>query len=196
MHTHPYSTHPYSWLSTKAQWLLFAVLWPLTLAATWQMQRIGKDLRTAEAPQGIVSFELAGNESRAAEMMASWSPQAREAARYSLWVDYLYLVLYSSCIALGCVLAAEGVRRYGVHWPSLWYVAAWAQFAAALLDCIENAALLQVLNGARGDFWPLLARWCALPKFAIVALGILLFVIGMLAWLGRALFAVLLSERN
>ncbi|MEY3284160.1 MAG: hypothetical protein RIR86_2173, partial [Acidobacteriota bacterium] len=45
---------------------------------------------------------------------------------------------------------------------------AWAALLAGLLDAVENYALIRVLLGAGGDFWPALSRACARPKFAIV----------------------------
>jgi hypothetical protein len=37
---------------------------------------------------------------------------------------------------------------------------------------------VQVLLGATGDAWPALARACALPKFALVALGLAYVALG------------------
>ena len=58
---------------------------------------------------------------------------------------------------------------------------AWAQFGAAALDAVENYALIRLLLGDRSPRWPPLARWCALPKFAIVAAGLVYVLVGWLA---------------
>jgi hypothetical protein len=55
---------------------------------------------------------------------------------------------------------------------------AWAQFGAALLDALENYALIQVLLGSQQALWPVVARWCAIPKFLIVAAGLVYVGIG------------------
>jgi len=96
----------------------------------------------------------------------------------SLGLDYLYLVSYSSAISLGCVLVARRLANRATRLSSLGVVLSWAQPAAALLDVTENYALIRVLFGAEEDLWPTLAWWCAVPKFAIVASGILYLLIG------------------
>ena len=55
---------------------------------------------------------------------------------------------------------------------------AWAQFGAALLDAVENYALIQVLLGSQQALWPAVARWCAIPKFLIVAAGLVYIGVG------------------
>ena len=58
-------------------------------------------------------------------------------------------------------------------------VLAWAQFAAATLDAVENYALIRVMLGSTPNLWPALARACAIPKFAIVGLGLLYLIVGL-----------------
>jgi nicotinamidase-related amidase len=57
---------------------------------------------------------------------------------------------------------------------------AWAQFGAGLLDALENYALIRVLLGSQREVWPVMARWCAVPKFLIVALGLVYVGVGTL----------------
>ena len=49
---------------------------------------------------------------------------------------------------------------------------AWATIGAALLDAMENYALIRILLGTQLDLWPLVARWCAIPKFLILISGL------------------------
>ena len=51
------------------------------------------------------------------------------------------------------------------------------------LDAVENLALIQLLRGSTWEPWPALARACAIPKFAIVAAGLLYVAVGSLALL-------------
>jgi len=44
-------------------------------------------------------------------------------------------------------------------------------------------ALLQLLQGSQNPSLPLIARRCALPKFAIVGLGLTYVLIGVLTWM-------------
>ena len=64
----------------------------------------------------------------------------------------------------------------------------WAQFVAMLLDATENYALIRVLLGLTGSqpaLWPMVARWCAIPKFIIVGAGLLYLIVGIAAMLVR-----------
>ena len=58
----------------------------------------------------------------------------------------------------------------------------WAIFGAALLDSVENYALIQVLLGTEQSIWPAVARICAIPKFLIVGLGLLYVLLGAITW--------------
>jgi hypothetical protein len=103
----------------------------------------------------------------------------------SLGLDYLYLVAYASAIALGCVMVARRLSGRGEFLPLVGVVLAWAQFGAALLDCVENYALIRVLLGSQQELWPVVARWCAIPKFLIVALGLVYVGIGFVWVMGE-----------
>jgi hypothetical protein len=52
-------------------------------------------LRTAAAPNGIVSYELAGNIKPAAEILASWDARAQLFAAFGLVLDYLFMTAYA-----------------------------------------------------------------------------------------------------
>jgi len=165
--------HPFEWLSIPAQKLSFIVLFVLTLVLMVGLQVLGGPLKTEAAPAGIVSFEFAGKLSVAQEMIESWGPRGQVYAGLNLGLDYLFLVAYASCIGLGCVLAARGLAR-----QTLGALLAWGQLGAAFLDCVENYALIRVLLGSEREMWLVVARWCATPKFLIVAAGLLFVVIG------------------
>jgi hypothetical protein len=57
-------------------------------------------------------------------------------------------------------------------------IISWAQFLAALLDCVENYGLIQILVGVQNEVWPVVAKWCARPKFLIVGVGLFYVVVG------------------
>jgi hypothetical protein len=56
----------------------------------------------------------------------------------------------------------------------------WAQFSAAVLDAIENFALINLAFDSQREFWPIIARWCALVKFGIVGTGLVYILAGTL----------------
>jgi ribosomal protein S18 acetylase RimI-like enzyme len=158
----------------------FVLFTVLTLALMATLQVIDAPLKTNEAPFGILSFEFAGNLDIAKEIVGSWDGSARIHAGFSLGIDYVFLLSYSSAVALGCVLVARPLSTKLGSLAPLGIGLAWAQFVAALLDGVENFALLQVLLGSDWIAWPVVARWCAIPKFAIVIAGLFYVGIGTL----------------
>jgi len=169
-------THPLERLGDPAARRAFWLVLLATLAAMLTLASLDGALRTAAAPRGIVSFELAGSLPAAESMLDSWGESGRLRAGFSLGLDYLFLVLYANAIALAVLLVAR--RIPGSALARVAALLAWGQYAAAAFDAVENAALAQLLFGAREELWPRLALFCALPKFALVAAGILYAVVG------------------
>ncbi|NOY77011.1 MAG: hypothetical protein GXO76_03985 [Calditrichaeota bacterium] len=179
---------PFDWIPHTRRKRLFWGLLLLTFAAIIGLQIIDGHLKTAAAPSGIVSFELAGTQTQAQNILASWGEKGRVYAGLSLGLDFLFLVAYSLLIALGCILVLPTLQAKSKFLGGVGVFLAWSQFAAALLDSVENVSLIQVLVGSRLDVWPVLAQWCAIPKFTIVAAGIVYIFLGVLISLvaGRA----------
>lgn len=146
------------------------------VALTWS----GAVLRTDVAPRGIVSFELAYTPQAASAILESWDATARVAAAFNLGLDYLFLVLYASALALAATLTT---RLLEARWWALGAAIAWGQVLAAVLDAIENAALLVILNQDATSPWPEVAALCAVIKFALVGVGLLFAGFGL--WLHR-----------
>lgn len=173
--------HPFTWLAPHARGRAFAVLLVFTLGVMAALNALGAALFSEAAPQGIISFEFAGELSAARQIINAWGPGGQVAAGLSLGLDYLFLVLYAAAIGLGCVLVAEGFAARSTALARVGVVLAWGQLLAALLDAVENYALIRLLLGAGEALWPALARASALPKFALVALGLLYVLLGALA---------------
>lgn len=163
------------------------IFWVM-LALTVVINRLmAGPLTTPAAPYGIVSLELAGTEAKARAIIDSWDAAAREHALFGVKLDYLFLLTYSTGISLGCVWAASLVqeRRWLVR-AGLYL--AWLQWLAALFDAIENLGLLKMLQGRIGQPWPWIAQWFAIPKFVLIAPGLLYtLVVGGGLWLRRRL---------
>ena len=123
-----------------------------------------------EGGPGIIGFELAGDTESAERILAEWGDEGRDAARLSLWLDFLYLAAYAAFWALAVRAARDlalrrgwnRLARAGAVWP--------AALAAGAFDVLENVGLLVVLGGADGPAWPALATGFALLKF--VTLGV------------------------
>lgn len=168
--------HPFEWLAESDQPRAFGLLFILTLAVMLALQMSGEPLKTAAAPAGILSYEFAGTVPVAQKMIESWGATGRIYAGLNLGFDYLFLVLYPLAIGLGCVIAARGGFL-----STLGILLVWGQLLAGVLDAIENYALIQLLLGAREAALPIIAQWCATPKFLLVGLGIAYILIGALA---------------
>jgi len=169
---------PFNWIPPTTQKRLFRGLLLLTLVVIVGLQVIDNHLKTGVAPSGIVSFELAGTQAQAQKILASWGEKGRIYAGLSLGLDFLFLVAYSSLLALGCMLILRTVLKRNKLLVLVGVYLAWGQFVAALLDSVENVSLIRVLVGSRLEAWPVLAHWCAIPKFAIVAVGIVYILLG------------------
>ncbi|MBV8863253.1 MAG: hypothetical protein JO259_15560 [Mycobacterium sp.] len=130
---------------------------------TGVMLLLERRLRRTGGP-GIIAFELAGTASRADAMMARWGPDGQRAARFSLWLDFGYMLTYG---ALTAMLLDRTRRRRG-H-PAV--VPALAMGAVAG-DAIEGIPLLKVLNGTRVAANTQRARTAALSKFAVLAVSL------------------------
>jgi hypothetical protein len=166
--------HPFEWLSTTGQKRAFIAFLVLTLAVMVSLQLLGGPLK----PFGIVSFEFAGKLSLAQDMVKSWGQRGQVYAGLNLGLDYLFLFAYAGSIGLGCVLVARSLSQRVEFLSLVGVLLAWGQVGAALLDCVENYALIRVLLGSEQELWPGVARWCAIPKFLIVAGGLVFIVIG------------------
>lgn len=168
----PMTRNPLFGVSPHSRPAVFAILLFITLFIMVILNITGAPLRTDEAPAGIISYELAQTEETAATILNSWDNQAKIYAGFNLGFDYLWMIFYSTTIALGLVWTAEAFHLKG---PLLTVInlLAWGQWLAALLDALENTALLTMLFNQPTAPWPLIAYWSAVIKFTLVILGIL-----------------------
>ncbi len=173
----------------KPFFLAFLILTILLFAIFWVLDQ---PLRTNAAPNGIVSFELAGTPLAAREITDSWkqlstllsatgqpNPDivnvAYVFAAFGLGLDYLFMPVYALALSFATLLAAQ--KHIGrIH--ILLVLAGYGAFTAALFDAMENYALFQVLLGRVDSSYPEVAAFCATIKFGLLAFGILTVLIG------------------
>ena len=172
--------HPFESLSTSGQHRAFLLFFILSILVMISLQLTGAPLKTDVSPNGIISFEFAGELDLAQRMVDSWGHTGRIYAGLNLGLDYLFLAVYACAISLGCVLVARGLYNRNCALANAGTIVANAQFLAAVLDCFENYGLIQVLLGSQTEVWPLVARWCAWPKFLIVGVGLIYVFVGAL----------------
>lgn len=154
------------------QGVAFVAISGLT-AAVWVVLTVANGpLRTAAAPQGIISFELAATSQRAEAILASWGPRQREAAAFGLGLDFLFLFLYPVAISLACRIVARRIGPRRPRWALAGQLIALTVPLCVVLDALENAALWRVLQLGSAGPWPMIAAICAIPKFGLVLLGL------------------------
>ncbi|SFF41697.1 hypothetical protein [Thermoflexibacter ruber] len=151
--------------------LCFTVLLEVVLTLS------GTNLKTAAAPLGIISYELAFDIEKAQFIVNSWDKSASISASFNIGFDYLFLVLYSTTIAFACVWLANLAGN--VKFAKIAYLIAWLQWLAAFLDAVENTALYFFLQSPTQAFLPPIAFWCAICKFLLVGMGLLCSLLGL-----------------
>ena len=150
-------------------WLLF-FSGLLSLILLIVLNRVDVPLKTGAAPQGIVSFELAGSPDASLRMMQSWDAEAKMYAAFSLGIDYLFMISYALFLSLLCLRLAVKFKgkRFLFNAGVLLGYGLWL---AAALDAVENFALFRLLFGSGNLGYVSLASGCASVKFALVLLS-------------------------
>jgi hypothetical protein len=125
--------HPLAAVPTHKRGRLFWLFFGLTLIVMVALTILGAPLQTAAAPTGIVSYELAGDAPTAQAMLDSWDEVAKIYAGFNLGLDYLFLLLYSTTIAMAILWLADSLKLQG--WAlSLAVWLAWGQWLAAAME--------------------------------------------------------------
>jgi hypothetical protein len=110
---------------------------------------------------GIIPFELAGNATRAEDIMTRWGSDGQRAARLSLWLDFGYMTTYGTFMAL----LIDRVRRRRGHLVLLPATV----IVAVAADAAEGVSLLKVLDRTSVAVHARRAQVAALIKFAVLA---------------------------
>ena len=153
--------------------VLFAVLWST-----------GADLKTDKAEHGIVSFQLAGDPLASQAILNSWTLKGTT-AQTVLTLDYAFLLVYSTALALACVWASKLWSNRAMAGLGSWL--AWGQWLAGAFNAVQDYALLRILStpptptpiglgvlpSAPAQFATETARFCALAKFGLIECGLL-----------------------
>jgi hypothetical protein len=172
-------SHPFEKLHPVIQRRLFIVLLSLTILIMVIMNMVGMILNTAEAPSGIVSFELAYTPARAQSIINSWSSAAQLRAAFIQGLDFLFPLVYSTMFGLGSIMAAGVLRIRGKRFAQWGVILAWGLWLAALFDYIENIALITLLFGRVTSPFPEIAGVCAVIKFTMILLGTIYVLFGL-----------------
>jgi hypothetical protein len=171
-------SHPFERLKSNIQKRLFVAMLMLAILIMVVMNIIGAALNTPSAPSGIVSFELAFSPTRAQQIISSWNATSQLKAAFLQGLDFLFPLVYSLALGLGCILAASVLAGRGKPFARVGAPLAWGLWLAALCDYLENIALVVLLFGRVTSPYPEIAGVCAVIKFFLILAGITYIVYG------------------
>lgn len=162
--------HPFEFVAPPRARQLLGIFALLALLFLGLFQFLDRFLRTRAAPAGIITFELARSQGEAAQIISSWSLNARLDAAFGLGLDYLFMPLYALALSFATLLAlrrASGwVQRLG-RWLG------WGVWLAVLCDALENVGLYAALQGHLRFFPAELVYPLVLLKFSLLGLALL-----------------------
>ncbi len=120
---------------------------------------------------------------KALDAIQAADKNAKEKLKTALGWDYLFIFIYPLCGAVGCLLVIKFLAAHNLSGTTIGFALIALLPLAALLDAVENYALLRFLRGPIENPWPQIARWCAIPKFTIVGATLLYEIFGGVMWL-------------
>lgn len=184
--------HPLEFFPAHLRRTFFFTFLFLTLILFAVFRVLDQPLRTGAAPNGIVSFELAGTPLMARTITESWNQSstllsatgepdpdlvnvAHAFAAFGLGLDYLFMPVYAFALAFGTLLVAQ---KHSGWIRSVAVLAGYAAFAAAGFDAVENYALFRVLLRWYESSYPAMAAFCATVKFGLLIFGVVVCLIG------------------
>jgi len=169
--------HPLEAIPHGKRLVVFLALLGAFLVITIGFQFIGP------AEPSIVDFELAGTTCRATQIINAWDMQDRIRAGFNLGLDYLYMPVYSTLLALVCVWGAGVLASR--QWRATGLLLGLGLWAAAIFDAVENVALTVILFGNVAAPYPQIALVCAMLKFGLILLGVVFAAVAGVVYLVR-----------
>ena len=123
----------------------------------------------------IVRFEFSGTKQNVEAILSHWQEMNWiELAKHSVYLDFIFLFLYGSTLALACLtFPAFSNKPDLMVWGMRFY-----RFSlyAALSDFFENLCLLEIIYGSEHSFFPAAAWLFAFIKFSIIV-AVLVFLL-------------------
>jgi hypothetical protein len=121
-------------------------------------------------PGNIVQFELAHSIDVAQKIIQDWGTAGIKQARQSIYLDFIFLILYSWAIGLGCKQVAEYSEIEFFKRASVFFMR--VTWFAGCCDLIENLAMLFTLNYLN-ELTVSAAYYFALLKFILLITSLL-----------------------
>ena len=148
---------------------IILVLLAGTLALMLALRVLDLPLRTANAPEGIVSLETAHTKEQVKAILDEWAAaDLLGQARIQIRLDFLFMPFYALLFYMLC--GTISVRSIGLM-SKAGVVLAFGSLLAALLDGAENILMLLSLRGSTHTATAFLTTGCAYLKFLLLALA-------------------------
>jgi hypothetical protein len=129
----------------------------------------------------IVAFELAKTTEIATRIIDGWEQaDVISNARRSIYLDFVFLFLYSAAICLGCIVLS--VFTENITLISLGKFLSAIVPLAGVFDVIENFAMLNTLSGVVTALPVAIAFWFAMCKFSILVFSLVFLLICLAVW--------------
>ncbi len=170
--------HPFEFVPASARkaFLILFLLLALICLALFQFV-LDPPLRTALAPLGIVSFELAWTVDTVRAIIGSWDYATKVYASFGLGFDFLFMLGYAFALGLGTLLASN---RMGKRFANTGKLLGWGVVLAALLDATENILLFTIMTKGNYPPYALFASLAATLKFLLIFIAIIFSLLGLL----------------
>ncbi len=177
-------TSPFSLISKKLEKKFTFFLVIATLFIGYWMFFFDSFLTNSVCENGIISFQLAKEVRISEAILNSWNTQSKISAGLSIGLDFLFLIVYPSLIAL--FVDKLNRRLWKNHsFYSLGLIILYSQFVAALFDAVENIGLIQLLLGNITQFWTSVVYYFAAIKFILITIGIVYITINLIIFIIR-----------
>jgi hypothetical protein len=125
------------------------------------------------SPSNIVQFEFAGTIQSATEIISNWGAEGTALAKTSIYLDFVFLVLYCVAFSLACRVASEFSKNPLLIKTGV--MLSWIVWAAGISDAVENMGMLLTLDEINQSTISVSWYFAAI-KFSILAI-VLLFIL-------------------
>ena len=171
-------------LTPKTLWILLILSILVALWPWLSMRNIDSRLMENPPNKGIVAFELVGSADGAQEMIDTWGPELSLLMEKSINIDFLFIPAYALlffAVTMLFSLLAGGTIGAWVRRMAL------LPFVSAVADVVENVFMILALKSAGSipASYPVIAKWCAIVKFGLLALVVVGWIIALAARLAR-----------
>ncbi|MGO1233656.1 MAG: hypothetical protein ACTMHG_08045 [Marinobacter sp.] len=158
-----------TWLPNLPMRLPMKISMAMAIVLLIAMVAVNQPLQTSAAPQGMISFQLAGSAEQAHAIIRSWRSDTLPLAKLALWLDFLFVITYLAALLQ---LTRHFTRdRPGVRERMIARGVRALFIIAGLSDVIENIVLLNNFSPAT-DGLSLAAAILALLKYTGFVLGV------------------------